>query len=49
MASEPGVPHQAPRERGAQLVDWIEDAGFLALLFSGAAIVAMIVLLLVVL
>ena len=52
MPSEPygpEVPRQAPHERGAQLVDWIEDAGFLALLFSGVAIVVMIALLLIVL
>ena len=43
------TPHQAPRVRGAQLVERIEDAAFLATLFSGAAIVAAILLLFLVL
>jgi hypothetical protein len=42
-------PHQAPRVRGAELVDRIEDAAFLLTLFSGAAIVAAILILILVL
>jgi hypothetical protein len=42
-------PHQAPRVRGAQLVERIEDAAVLVTLFSGAAIIAAILLLFVVL
>ena len=38
-----------PHHRGEQPVDLIEDAAFLLTLFSGAAIVAAILLLLVVL
>lgn len=45
----PEIPHQAPQERGASLVDRIEDAGFLALLFSAVSIAVMIVVLLIVL
>jgi len=45
MAAGPQIPHQAPRERGAQLVDRIEDAAFLLTLFAGAAIVVAILLL----
>ena len=44
----PQVPRQAPRQRGADLVDLIEDAGFLTMLFCGAAIVVMIALLMIV-
>jgi hypothetical protein len=43
------IPHQAPRVRGEQLVDRIEDAAVLVTLFSGVAIVVAILLLFVVL
>ena len=49
MAAGSQIPHQAPRVRGAQLVDRIEDAAFLLTLFSAAAIIAAILLLFVVL
>ena len=45
----PEVPHQAPHERGGSLVDRIEDAGFLALVFSAVSIAVMIALLLILL
>ncbi len=45
MAAGSQIPRQAPRVRGAQFVDRIEDAAFLLALFSGAAIVAAILLL----
>ena len=45
----PEIPHQAPRVRGAELVDRIEDAAFLLMLFAGVVAVAVIVALFVVL
>lgn len=45
----PEIPHQPPHERGASLVDRIEDAGFFALVFSAVSIAVMIALLLIVL
>ena len=38
-------PHQAPRVRGQQLGERLEDAAFLLMLFSGAAIIAAILIL----
>ena len=49
MPAGSDIPHQAPRLRGAQLVDRIEDAAVLLTLFSGVAIVVAILLLFVVL
>jgi hypothetical protein len=43
------IPHQAPRVRGEQLVDRIEDAAVLLALFSGVAIAVTVLLLFVVL
>jgi hypothetical protein len=43
------IPHQAPKVRGEQLVDRIEDAAVLLTLFSGVAIAVAILLLFVVL
>jgi hypothetical protein len=48
MAAGSQIPHQAPHERGAQLVARIEDAAFLLTLFSAVAIIASILLLFVV-
>ena len=48
MAAGSQIPHQAPRVRGAQLVDRVEDAAFLLTLFSVAAIIAVVLLLFVV-
>jgi hypothetical protein len=49
MAAGSEIPHQAPRERGAQLVDRIEDAAFLFTLFAGVSLVVATLLLFVVL
>ena len=49
MPAGSDIPHQAPRLRGEQLVDRIEDGAVIVTLFSGVAIVVAILLLFVVL